>query len=133
MSILLLLSLCSVGLCSAPGHIVLFLFTCGICSWVISFSRGFIGLLVLLIYAGGRLIIFCYVIIFSPFFIENWLSFICLSIFPIGGLLLRRFSSFYYFYIISSITFLVGFLLFLVIVCVINLVNFGGAPLRVTV
>jgi len=131
MSILLLLSLCSVGLYSAPGHIILFLVTCGICSWIISLSRGFIGLLVLIIYAGGRLIIFCYVMMFSPFFIENWLSFLSLRILPIGGLLLRGSCSFYYFYIISSITFLVAFLLFLVIVCVVNLVNFGAAPLRV--
>ena len=71
MSSLFLLGLCSVGLSSAPGHILLFLFTCGFCSLFVSYSRGFIGLLVLLIYAGGSLIIFCYVIIFSPFFIEN--------------------------------------------------------------
>ena len=131
MSSFILLGLCSAGLSSAPGHIVLFLFTCGFCAFIVSFSRGFIGLLLLLIYAGGRLIIFCYVMIFSPFFIENWLSFLYIIGIFMGRFLLGGLPSFYPFYVISSITLLVGFLLFLVIVCVVELVQFGSVPLRV--
>ena len=71
MSIFIIIALCTAVLTSAPGHIIIFLSTCGVVSWVVSLSNGFIGLLVLLIYAGGRLIIFCYVIMFSPFFIER--------------------------------------------------------------
>nr|AKS04241.1 NADH dehydrogenase subunit 6 [Parasagitta elegans] len=94
----------------------------------------FLGLVIFVVYVGGALVLFSYCFMLSPLQDSStsftiWaLPTLCLTI---GGPTVDR-SSLYEFYWVSSLLVSVGVLLFVVMVCVVALIDLSEGAMRVS-
>ena len=112
----------------------LFLCTLALTAGVVGSLESFLGLVVFVIYAGGALVLFSYCFMLTPLQ-EGGEP---LPLFPLplvivlglGGPPLL--SSLYDFYWVLALLLLVGVMLFIVIVSVVDVLDFGRGTLRVS-
>nr|AKS04338.1 NADH dehydrogenase subunit 6 [Parasagitta elegans] len=93
----------------------------------------FLGLIVFVVYVGGALVLFSYCFMLTPLqetsasFTAWALPTLCLAL---GGAPVAH-STLYEFYWVSCLLMSVGVLLFLVMVCVVSLIDFSDGAMRV--
>lgn len=112
---------------------LLFLTILLITSIIVARLESFLGLVVFIIYVGGAIVLFSYCFILTP--LQETLLKIPIYSLPLLFLVgIRTHLSIgliYEFYWISSILFMIGIILFLVIVSVVEIIDFGRGTMRV--
>lgn len=112
---------------------ILFVATLFLSRFVVGGEDGFLGLIVFVVYVGGALVLFSYCFILTPLqetsnrFTACALPALCLAL--AGPKVSHR--SLYEFYWVSCLLVSVGVLLFVVIICVVALVDFSEGAIRV--
>ena len=102
-------------------------------SFILGSFRGFVGLILFIVYIGGTMVLFTYCFILSPRQTFGTYS----KLYPVGALLLggtfpwNLSSHIYEFYWLSDGLLCIGVLLFIVILRVVELVDFSRGSMRV--
>ena len=100
---------------------------------IVARLESFLGLVVFIIYVGGAIVLFSYCFMLTP--LQETILKIPIYSLPLLLLVGMRthlsMSLIYEFYWISSILFLIGIMLFLVIVSVVEIIDFGRGTIRV--
>lgn len=112
---------------------VLFIVTLLMAGMVVGSVDGFLGFIVFVVYVGGALVLFSYCFMLTPLQATRTpLPVSCLPLFfvrvrmPLWG-----HRCLYEFYWVSSLLVRVGVLLFVVMVCVVSLIDFSLGTMRV--
>lgn len=104
-----------------------------ITSVIVARLESFLGLVVFIIYVGGAIVLFSYCFMLTP--LQETMLKIPLYYLPLllilGITTHRPIGLIYEFYWISSILFLIGIMLFVVIVRVVEIIDFGRGTIRV--
>nr|AKS04434.1 NADH dehydrogenase subunit 6 [Parasagitta elegans] len=112
---------------------ILFVFTLAVASLVVGCVDSFLGFVVFVVYVGGALVLFSYCFMLTP--IQGTSSPVPTAAFPVLVLSLSSplasHSVMYEFYWVSSLLVSVGVLLFVVMLCVVSLVDFSLGAMRV--
>lgn len=112
---------------------LLFLTLLLITSVIVARLESFLGLVVFIIYVGGAIVLFSYCFMLTP--LQETMLKIPLYYLPLllilGITTHRPIGLIYEFYWISSILFLIGIMLFVVIVRVVEIIDFGRGTMRV--
>ena len=111
---------------------LIFLIRLLFCSFYISFINSFIGLILFIIYVGGTIVLFTYCLMLSPHIIllglKKFYAFLFLTV-PVF-FTYNWSSSLFEFYWLRDILSCVGVLLFIVILRVVDLIDFSRGSLR---
>nr|AKS04402.1 NADH dehydrogenase subunit 6 [Parasagitta elegans] len=111
----------------------LFVVTLLLASLVVGMLDSFLGLIVFVVYVGGALVLFSYCIMLTPLQQSSvshtaWtLPLLCLG----GGVPAGARGVLYEFYWVSSLLLGVGVMLFVVMICVVSLIDFSEGSMRV--
>nr|AKS04120.1 NADH dehydrogenase subunit 6 [Parasagitta setosa] len=112
---------------------LLFLTILLITSMMVASLESFLGLVVFIIYVGGAMVLFTYCFMLTPLQ-ETLLKIPMYSLpllFLVGMSTHLSMSLMYEFYWISSMLFMIGIMLFLVMVSVVEMIDFGRGTMRV--
>nr|AKS04033.1 NADH dehydrogenase subunit 6 [Parasagitta setosa] len=112
---------------------LLFLTILLITSMMVASLESFLGLVVFIIYVGGAMVLFSYCFMLTPLQ-ETLLKIPMYSLpllFLVGMSTHLPMSLMYEFYWISSMLFMIGIMLFLVMVSVVEMIDFGRGTMRV--
>nr|AKS04065.1 NADH dehydrogenase subunit 6 [Parasagitta setosa]AKS04109.1 NADH dehydrogenase subunit 6 [Parasagitta setosa]AKS04132.1 NADH dehydrogenase subunit 6 [Parasagitta setosa] len=112
---------------------LLFLTILLITSMMVASLESFLGLVVFIIYVGGAMVLFSYCFMLTPLQ-ETLLKIPMYSLpllFLVGMSTHLSMSLMYEFYWISSMLFMIGIMLFLVMVSVVEMIDFGRGTMRV--
>ena len=95
--------------------------------------RGFIGLVLFIVYVGGTMVLFTYCLILSPLQFFSKIKKYYRVVLLLGGffLVFGGVISIYEFYYFFGLLLIVGVLLFIVILRVVELIDFSRGTLRV--
>lgn len=121
-------------LLSSPFVIaVLFVATVLLSSLIVGSADSFLGFIVFVVYVGGALVLFGYCFILTP--LQDTRSPLPVTYLPLFLISISTplcsHCSLYEFYWVSSLLLRVGVLLFVVIVCVVSLIDFSQGSMRV--
>nr|AKS04412.1 NADH dehydrogenase subunit 6 [Parasagitta elegans] len=112
---------------------ILFVFTLVVASLVVGCVDSFLGFVVFVVYVGGALVLFSYCFMLTP--IQDTSTPVPSAAFPVFVLSisspLASHTVMYEFYWVSSLLVSVGVLLFVVMLCVVSLVDFSQGAMRV--
>lgn len=112
------------------GIFVVFL---GVSGLLVGSIDSFLGFIVFIVYLGGALILFSYCLILTP--LQETSRRVSTACTPIALLCVCRpmlsHSTLYEFYWVSYLLFSVGVLLFVVMLCVVSLIDFSQGSMRV--
>nr|AKS04165.1 NADH dehydrogenase subunit 6 [Parasagitta elegans] len=112
---------------------ILFVFTLAVASLVVGCADSFLGFVVFVVYVGGALVLFSYCFMLTP--IQDTSTPVPAAAFPVLVLSLSSplasHTVMYEFYWVSSLLVSVGVLLFVVMLCVVSLVDFSLGAMRV--
>nr|AKS04423.1 NADH dehydrogenase subunit 6 [Parasagitta elegans] len=112
---------------------ILFVFTLAVASLVVGCVDSFLGFVVFVVYVGGALVLFSYCFMLTP--IQDTSTPMPTAAFPALLLSLSTplvsHTALYEFYWVSSLLVSVGVLLFIVMLCVVSLVDFSQGAMRV--
>ena len=99
----------------------------------IGIRRGFIGLVLFIVYVGGTMVLFTYCLMLSPLqFFSREKKLYSVALVIRGGLIYSGVSiGIYEFFNFGGILLIVGILLFIVILSVVELIDFARGALRV--
>ena len=112
----------------------LFLSLLFVSSLVVGSSRGFVGLILFIVYVGGTIVLFTYCFMLSPRQIfRSWGRLYPVIIAGFGGFLIWETLVClpYEFYWVSNLLVLIGILLFIVMLRVVEIVDFSRGSIRV--
>nr|AKS04467.1 NADH dehydrogenase subunit 6 [Parasagitta elegans] len=112
---------------------ILFVFTLALASLVVGCVDSFLGFVVFVVYVGGALVLFSYCFMLTP--IQDTSTPMPTAAFPMLLLSLSSplvsHTALYEFYWVSSLLVSVGVLLFIVMLCVVSMVDFSQGAMRV--
>lgn len=96
-------------------------------------NRGFIGLVLFVVYVGGTMVLFTYCLILSPLqFFSNKKKYYRVSLLFVSGVGLTGSSiRIYEFFYFRGILVIIGILLFIVMLRVVEMIDFSRGSLRV--
>ena len=96
-------------------------------------NRGFIGLVLFIVYVGGTMVLFTYCLMLSPlqFFSKKKRYYRIVLLFGGALIIVRPSIGIYEFFFFRGILLLVGVLLFIVMLRVVDLIDFSRGSLRV--
>lgn len=119
---------------SAPFVIAaLFILSLGITSLLAGTADRFLGFVVFVVYVGGALVLFSYCFMLTP--LQDTNSSYSPAVFPFMFVSLNipsvSHGTLYEFYWVSSLLVCVGVLLFIVMLCVVSLIDFSQGSMRV--
>jgi len=102
-------------------------------SFYLGLGNGFIGLILFIVYVGGTMVLFTYCLMLSPLqFFSNQKKYYRIIFIFRGGFLGTTLSmGIFEFYFILGVLLIIGILLFLVMLRVVELVDFSRGSLRV--
>lgn len=102
-------------------------------SYWLGINRGFIGLVLFIVYVGGTIVLFTYCLMLSPLqFFSKQKKYYRLVLLVGGGLVFIGASiGIYEFFFLRGILLIIGILLFIVILRVVELIDFSRGSLRV--
>lgn len=112
---------------------LLFVVTLLIVSVMVAAIDRFLGFIIFIVYLGGALVLFRYCFILTPLQVsEGGFSTLLLTCLLLGANApLLSHSTLYEFYWVSSLLVRVGLLLFIVMLCVVALIDFSQGSMRV--
>ena len=132
-SVLLLAGFLYIVLSSPFVVAMLFVVTLLLSSLVVGSADRFLGFIVFVVYVGGALVLFSYCFMLTP--LQDRRTPLPASCLPVLFISVRAplwsHGSLYEFYWVSSLLVRVGVLLFIVIVCVVSLIDFSQGSMRV--
>jgi len=102
-------------------------------SYWLGLNRGFIGLVLFIVYVGGTIVLFTYCLMLSPLqFFSKQKKYYRLVLLAGGGLVFIGASiGIYEFFFLRGILLIIGILLFIVMLRVVELIDFSRGSLRV--
>ena len=102
-------------------------------SFYLSLGNGFVGLILFLVYVGGTIVLFTYCLILSPLqFFSKQKKYYRLIVIVVGiSYFINTYMGVYEFYFLSGVLVIIGMTLFVVILRVVELVDFSRGSLRV--
>ena len=102
-------------------------------SYWLGINRGFMGLVLFIVYVGGTIVLFTYCVMLSPLqFFSKQKKYYRLVLLIGGGLVFIGASiGIYEFFFLRGILLIIGILLFIVILSVVELIDFSRGSLRV--
>lgn len=102
-------------------------------SLVLGANRGFIGLVLFVVYVGGTMVLFTYCLILSPLqFFSNKKKYYGVVLLFVSGVALTGSSiRIYEFFYFRGILIIIGILLFIVMLRVVEMIDFSRGSLRV--
>jgi len=102
-------------------------------SFYLSLGNGFVGLILFLVYVGGTIVLFTYCLILSPLqFFSKQKKYYRLIVIVVGiSYFINTYMGVYEFYFLSGVLVIIGMILFVVILRVVELVDFSRGSLRV--
>jgi len=102
-------------------------------SLYLSLGNGFVGLILFLVYVGGTIVLFTYCLMLSPLqFFSKQKKYYRLILIVVGRpYFLNSFMGVFEFYFLRGVLLIIGMILFVVILRVVELVDFSRGSLRV--
>ena len=102
-------------------------------AFYLGLGNGFIGLILFIVYVGGTMVLFTYCLMLSPLqFFSNQKKYYRIIFVLRGGFLGSTLSmGIFEFYFVLGVLLIIGILLFLVMLRVVELVDFSRGSLRV--
>jgi len=102
-------------------------------SFYLSLGNGFVGLILFLVYVGGTIVLFTYCLMLSPLqFFSKQKKYYRLIVIVVGiSYFINTYMGVYEFYFLSGVLVIIGMILFVVILRVVELVDFSRGSLRV--
>lgn len=102
-------------------------------AFYLGLGNGFIGLILFIVYVGGTMVLFTYCLMLSPLqFFSNQKKYYRIVLILRGGFLGMTLSmGIFEFYFVLGVLLIIGILLFLVMLRVVELVDFSRGSLRV--
>ena len=96
-------------------------------------NRGFIGLVLFIVYVGGTMVLFTYCLMLSPlqFFSKKKRCYRIVLLFGGALIIIRPSIRIYEFFFFRGILLIIGVLLFIVMLRVVELIDFSRGSLRV--
>lgn len=132
-SVLLVFGFLYIALSSPFAIAVLFVATLLLSSFVVASADRFLGFVVFVVYVGGALVLFSYCFMLTP--LQGTRTHLPIARLPMVFISvcvpMTGHGSLYEFYWVSSLLVRVGVLLFIVIVCVVSLIDFSQGSMRV--